>query len=61
MLLQSSNTILTFKLLSSFPARAKSNVDFPEPGGPNSKVILRNTDSYPTDELEKKIKKKKKP
>lgn len=30
----------TFKLLSSFPARASSNVDFPEPGGPNNKVIL---------------------
>jgi len=32
---------LTFKLLSSFPARARSNVDFPEPGGPNNKVILQ--------------------
>ena len=30
----------TFKLASSFPARAKSNVDFPEPGGPKSNAIL---------------------
>lgn len=34
------NCINTFKLESSFPARAKSNVDFPEPGGPKSNVIL---------------------
>lgn len=33
-------TVLTFKPGSSFPARAKSNVDLPEPGGPNSRVIL---------------------
>lgn len=33
--------MLTFKVLSSFPARAKSKVDFPELGGPNNKVILK--------------------
>jgi hypothetical protein len=38
-----SRQVLTFKLLSSFPARAKSRVDFPEPGGPKSKVILQRT------------------
>jgi len=31
------------RLLSSFPARAKSKVDLPDPGGPNNNVIL-----YPT-------------
>lgn len=33
--------MLTFKpLSSSFPARAKSKVDLPDPGGPKSNVIL---------------------
>lgn len=34
----------TFNFLSSFPARAKSKVDLPEPGGPKSKVILQIKD-----------------
>lgn len=33
----------TLRLLSSFPARAKSKVVFPDPGGPNSNVILQTT------------------
>lgn len=36
-----SRQVLTFKLPSSFPARAKSKVDLPQPGGPKSKVILQ--------------------
>jgi len=32
---------LTFKSLASFPAKAKSKVVFPEPGGPKSNVILQ--------------------
>ena len=36
-----SGQVLTFKLLSSFPARANSKVDLPQPGGPKSKVILQ--------------------
>jgi len=30
------------RLLASFPARAKSKVDLPDPGGPNNNVILCN-------------------
>ena len=31
----------TFRLGSSFPAKANKRVVFPEPGGPNSNVILQ--------------------
>lgn len=34
-------SVLTFRLLSSFPARASISVVFPELGGPRSRVILQ--------------------
>lgn len=40
MLVNNIHQLLTSKLLSSLPARAKSKVDLPELGGPKSKVIL---------------------
>lgn len=33
--------LVTLRSLSSFPARAKSKVVLPDPGGPNNNVILR--------------------
>lgn len=35
----------TFRLEPSFPAKARSSVVFPDPGGPNSNVILERTSS----------------
>jgi hypothetical protein len=36
----SFNKLITFKLGSTFPAKAKRSVVFPELGGPKSNVIL---------------------
>lgn len=36
--------MFTFRSLLSFPAKANSNVVFPELGGPKSSVILQNID-----------------
>lgn len=37
---------LTRRLESYFPANARNNVDFPQPGGPITRVILRLISSY---------------
>ncbi|WVZ77391.1 hypothetical protein U9M48_025262 [Paspalum notatum var. saurae] len=39
------DVIDTFKLESSFPARARSRLVFPDPGGPSNKDILYKFDS----------------